>query len=86
MPTLEELLPKLSKAKGFTTLNAEDGYYQIGLDKESSKKTTFWSPFGRYRYLRMPFGINLAPEEFECKLHEKLTDLEGVEILRDDIY
>ena len=33
----------------------------------------------------MPFGISVAPEEFECKLHEKLTGLEGVEILRDDL-
>ena len=56
------------------------------MDEESSKKTTFWTPFGRYKYLvRMPFGISLAPEEFECKLYEKLTGLEGVEILRDDL-
>ena len=33
----------------------------------------------------MPFGISVAPEEFECKLQEKLTGLEGVEILRDDL-
>ena len=85
MPTLEEVLPKLSKAKVFTTLDAKDGFYQIGLDESSSKKTTFWTPYVRYRYLRMPFGINLAPEEFECKLHEKIGNLEGVEILRDDI-
>ena len=85
MPTLEEVLPKLSKAKVFTTLDAKDGFYQISLDKKSSKLTTFWTPFGRYRYLRMPFGVNAAPEEFECKLHEHLSDLQGVEILRDDI-
>ena len=75
MPTLEEILPKLSKAKVFTTLDAKDGFYQIELDEESSKKTTLWTPFGRYRYLRMPFGISVAPEEFECKLREKLTGL-----------
>ena len=40
MPTLEEILPKLGKAKVFTTHNAKDGFYQIGLDEESSKKTT----------------------------------------------
>ena len=85
IPKLEEILPKLSKAKVFTTLDAKDGFYQIGLDEESSKKTTFWTLFGRYRYLRMPFGISVAPEEFECRLHEKLTGLEGVEVLRDDL-
>jgi len=62
MPTLEELLPKLCKAKVFSTLDAKDGFYQISLDDTSSKLTTFWMPFGRYRYLRMPFGVSLAPE------------------------
>ena len=85
MPTLEEILPRLAKAKVFSTLDAKDGFYQIGLDKKSSMKTTFWTPFGRYRYLRMPFGISLAPEEFECKLHETLDDLPGVVVLRDDV-
>ena len=64
MSTLEELLPKLCKAKVFSTLEAKDGFYKISLDEASSKLTLFWTPFGRYRYLRMPFGISLAPEEF----------------------
>ena len=76
----------LAKAKVFTTLDAKDGFYQIGLDEASSKKTTFGTPSGRYRYLRMPFGISLAPEEFERRLHEQLSSLDGVEILRDDIF
>lgn len=33
----------------------------------------------------MPFEISLAPEEFKRNLQEKLTDLEGVEVIRDDI-
>lgn len=47
--------------------------------------TTFWTHFGCYRYLGMPFEISLAPEEFKRNLQEKLTDLEGVEVIRDDI-
>ena len=85
MPTLDELLPKLNNAKVFSTPDAKDGFYQIALDEASSKMTTFWTPFGRYRYLRMPFGVNIAPEEFECKLQEKVADLPGVEVLRDDM-
>ena len=41
LPTLEEVLPKLSKTKVFTTLDAKDGFYQITLEKRSSKLTTF---------------------------------------------
>ena len=85
MPTLEELLPELSKAGIFSSFDAKDGFYQVSLDEESSKLTTFWTPPGRYRYLRMPFGISLAPEVFESKLQECLADLPGVKVIRDDI-
>ena len=41
MPTLEEVLARLAKAKVFSTLDAKDDFYQIGLDQESSMKTAF---------------------------------------------
>ena len=85
MPTLEELLPELSKARIFSSFDAKDGFYQVSLDEESSKLTTFWTPHGRYRYLRMPFRISLAPEVFESTLQECLADLRGVKVIRDDI-
>ncbi|XP_078368291.1 uncharacterized protein LOC144652146 [Oculina patagonica] len=85
MPTLEELLPELSKARIFSSFDAKDGFYQVSLDEDSSKLTTFWTLLGRYRYLRMPFGISLAPEVFESKLQECLADLPGVKVIRDDI-
>ena len=66
-------------------MDVEDGFYQVGLDEQSILKTTFWTPFGRYKYLTLPFGINLAPEEFERKLHEKLQGLPGVAVTRDNI-
>lgn len=54
--TLKEILPQLAKAKLFSTLDANDGFYQISLDGESSMKTAFWTPFGRWQYLRVSFG------------------------------
>ena len=85
MPTLEEILPTLSKAKIFTVLDAKEGFYQVKLDDNSSYLTTFWTPFGRYRYLRMPFGISSAPEEFQRRMHTTLQGLSGVEVIADDI-
>ena len=55
------------------------------LDKESSLLTTFWTPFGRYRYLRMPQGISSAPEEYQRRQNEALSGLNGVEVIADDI-
>ena len=45
----------------------------------------FLDSFGRYKYLRLPFRINLAPKEFECNLHEKPDGLPGVPIIIDNI-
>ena len=66
-------------------LGAKDGFHQVKLDEESSYLTTFWSPYGRYRYLRMPFGISSAPEEFQRRMHMLCQDLPGVVVIADDI-
>lgn len=85
MPTMDELLPELSKAKVFTTVDAKNGFWQVSLDDESSRLTTFWTPFGRYRWLRMPFGISPAPEIFQKKLHEAIHGLRNVRAFAVDV-
>lgn len=47
--------------------------------------TTFGTPVGRYRWLRMPFGISPAPEIFQCRLDQALEGLKGVFVIADDI-
>ena len=59
MPSVDEVLPKLAKARLFSVLDAKDGFHQVKLDESSSFLTTFWTPFGRYRYLRLPQGATL---------------------------
>ena len=43
------------------------------------------TPWGRYRWTRLPFGISSAPEEFQRRLHDILCGLEGVVNIADDI-
>lgn len=85
MPTIDDILPDLSDAKCFSVLDAKDGFWHVRLDYESSLMTTFNSPFGRFRWLRMPFGINTAPEEFQRRQHQALEGLPGVKSIHDDI-
>ena len=65
MPTMEEAATRLSQAKKFTVVDAKDGFSQKRLDTQFSYKTTFNTPFGRYRWKRMPFGISSAPEVWQ---------------------
>ena len=82
---LLRILPQLAEAKIFSVLDAKDGFHQVKLDESSSHLTTFWTPFGRYRYLRMPFGISSAPEESQCRMHLIVEGLPGVAVIADYI-
>lgn len=84
LPTFDEISAKLSGAKIFSTLDAMSGFWQVELDKNSSDLCTFATPFGRYKFLRLPFGLSCAPEVFHKKFKE-IFDLPGVEIYLDDI-
>ena len=85
LPTIEQITTRLSGTKYFSTLYARSGFWQIPLDGESSLLTTFSTVFGRYSFIRLPFGIHSAQEVFHKRLHELLGDLPGVETDVDDI-
>ena len=84
LPTIEEIATRLHGAKVFTVLDARNGFWHVPLDDASSFLTTFNTPFGRYRWRRMPFGISSAPEVFQRWMHEVIEGLRGVEVLADD--
>ena len=64
MPQIDDILAKLGKAKFFTALNLRSGYHHIALDKDAIKKTAFVTPFSKYEYLKVPFGLAQAPSYF----------------------
>ena len=65
LPTLKEMLPELAKAKIFSTFDLRHGYWHVSFDEESSYLTTFDTPFGRHRWLRLPFGTKISSEMFQ---------------------
>ena len=75
IPTLEQLTSQLHGATLFSKLDAASGFFQLPLDEESSKLTTFITPLGRKAFLQLPMGISLAPECFQRKMEELLHDL-----------
>ena len=85
LPSLEDISPKLAGSKVFSTLDAASGFWQIPLDESSQLMTTFITPFGRYAFRRLPFGISSAPEIFQRKMSSLLEGLSGVEVIMDDI-
>ena len=64
----------LCGAKIFTTLDLRSGYYHINLDEESKAKTAFVTPFGKYEFNTVPFGLAQAPAYFQQLISMVLQD------------
>ena len=85
VPTVEEITHKLSGAQVLSKLDARHGYWSIVLDDESSMLTTFNTPFGRYRYLRLPFGLSVSGDIFQEKMDQILEQCPGTMSIADDV-
>ena len=85
MLTIEDVVSRLPQAAVISTLVATCDYWQIPVDEKSSKLLTFNTPYGRFRFRRLPFGISSASEVFQRKMIQLFGYIEGCEIIVDDI-
>ena len=69
----------------FIVLDARSGYWQVKLDKKISLLTTFTTPFGCYRFTRLPFGVNSAQDVFEKEIDRTYRGLADVDANVNDI-
>ena len=83
--TLDDILPELAQSKYFTVKDAMSGFWHVLLDFRSSPLTTFNTPWGKYRWLRMPFGLKVSGDVFQERLDRVLGLVPGVMGIVDDI-
>ena len=74
LPSVEHTLAQLGDARMFSKLDANAGFWQIKLAPESALLTTFITPFGRFCFKRLPFGITSAPEYFQKRISAILKE------------
>lgn len=85
IPTIDDFTSKLANKTIFTVLDLSSAFWHMELDEKSSQLTTFMTPFGRYKFNRVAYGLNCAPEMFQRKMIQIFGDLEGVSIYFDDM-
>ncbi|XP_040159183.1 uncharacterized protein K02A2.6-like [Anopheles arabiensis] len=85
LPTFEDFLPHMAKAKVFSRLDIKNAFHQVEISKQSRGITTFITRRGLFRYTRLMFGINCAPELFQKTMEQILTGCEGCLNYIDDI-
>ena len=66
-------------------MDTNSGFWQVPLAKESRLLTTFITPYGRFCFNKLSFGITSAPEHFQRRMNEILRDLQGVVCHVDNI-
>ena len=64
LSTLEEILEKVGSSCVVSKIDLAKGFYQIPLDDKSVDKTAFITPYGKFAFTRMPFGLRNAPAVF----------------------
>jgi len=72
-----------ASSKVFLKLDAVQGFYQIPLDEESSKLTTFLLPDGRWKFTRGPMGMNSTSDEWNIRSDDALHDIDIQKIVDD---
>jgi hypothetical protein len=87
LPDNDEVFARIRGAQFFSVIDLTNGFWQLPLDLVSSKLCTFntFSPLGRFRFLRLPFGLSPAPEIFHQIVTDTLAGLDGVQSYIDDI-
>ena len=84
-PTMEDVLQKLHGCKYFSTLDQSSGYWNIEVHPDSVHLLTFNTPFGRYAYKRLPFGLVSSQDVFQRAVDETFGDIPDVYCIADDI-
>ena len=84
--TIDDVIPKVSGASHFSILHARSRFWQVELDDESSTFSTFSTPWRKYRWKRLPFGLTCSGEVFQEKMDNVFGNLDGLSGIADDAF
>ena len=85
MPKVEDIFSKLNWATYFTMLDPRAGYHHVPLDKPSILKMALNSPFGKYKYVKVTYGLAQVPAYFQELMNGILKDINFMIAYLDDI-
>lgn len=81
LPRMDDLLHAAKTTFYMSTIDLRMGYHQVRVAERDKDKTTFVTPFGTYRYLRMPFGLKGAPGTFQRLMDRFRRGLKDILVL-----
>ncbi len=82
---ITDILRKRSGNKFFTKLDVSMQYYTFELDKESQDLYTIITLFVKYKYLRLPMGLQCSPDIAQAATENLLSDIKDANVYIDDV-
>lgn len=85
LPLIDEMKTMLHGSTCFTKLDFKSAFYHLELSEDSRELTTFLTEGGMYRFTRLLFGVNCAPEAFQREMARIFKGVRNIIIYIDDI-
>ena len=85
LPKISQIIYEIEGILWATALDLKMDYYAIKLDPEAQKYCTLITPWGKYKYLRLPMGLSGAPDIFQEKMSSLVDHLDYARVYLDDL-